>query len=122
MSYTYLLDAGAESSAECFSDIPASVLSRLNLTEGSHYCSGSVKESCHDSQFGTTSEPSMVSHGQRRSILSRRASRVTTSHRRAKRLASMEKSLPCSLKFAESPLRFDRVTYSWRTVGTLWEE
>ena len=32
MSYTFLQEQGEESSAECFSDIPASVLSRLSLT------------------------------------------------------------------------------------------
>ena len=32
MSYTFLLEQGAESSAASFADIPAFVLSRLNLT------------------------------------------------------------------------------------------
>jgi hypothetical protein len=56
MSYTFLQEQGEESSAECFSDIPAYVLSRLNLTQEKSYCSDSGTESCPSSQFGTTSE------------------------------------------------------------------
>ena len=63
MSYTYLQDAGEESSAESFSAIPASVLSRLNLTPVKSYCNDSATESCHASQSGTTLEPSMEIRG-----------------------------------------------------------
>jgi hypothetical protein len=45
------------SSAEYFSDIPQSALSRLSLTVATSYCSGSVTESCPASPSGTTCEP-----------------------------------------------------------------
>ena len=48
---------------ECFSDIPVSVLSKLNLTEEKSYCNGNETESCQGSQSGMTSEHSMVFHG-----------------------------------------------------------
>lgn len=70
MSYTFLLEQGEESSAASFSDIPASVLSRLNLT-GEKCCSnGSEMESCPDSPSGMTSGHSMASHGGEKSMLS----------------------------------------------------
>lgn len=122
MSYTYLLAAGEESSAECFADIPASVLSRSIRSGGASYLNGNETESCQSFQSGTTLEPSTEPRGQRESILSRRASRATTSVRRAKRLESMERNLPSSLKFCESALRFDLDTSSWKTVDSLWEE
>ena len=52
MSYTYLLERGVESSAECFSDIPAFVLSRLNLTPEKSFSSDSATESSPNSQSG----------------------------------------------------------------------
>lgn len=122
MSYTYLQEQGEESSAECFSDIPASVLSRSSLIVERAYFNDNGTESCLDSQFGMISEPSMGNRGTRKSILFRRASRATTSLRRERRLGLMDQSLPCSLRFAESHLRFDRGTCSWKTVGSLWEE
>lgn len=53
MSYTYLQAQGEESSAECFSDIPASVLLRLNLTAEKCSCNDSATEYCHHSPSGT---------------------------------------------------------------------
>jgi hypothetical protein len=61
---TYLQDAGAESWAESFSDIPQSVLSKLNLTAKKSCYNGSETESCRTSQFGMMSEPSMEKHGE----------------------------------------------------------
>ena len=46
MSYTFLQEQGEESSAESFSDIPASVLSRLNLTAAASCSNASGTESC----------------------------------------------------------------------------
>ena len=55
MSYTFLLEQGEESSAESFSAIPASVLSRLNLSaSGKHgdasACGPSSKPGCWKSE------------------------------------------------------------------------
>ncbi len=57
MSYIFLQEQGAESSAESFSDIPASVLSRLNLTVSKSYSSASEMASCQSSRSGMMSEP-----------------------------------------------------------------
>lgn len=61
---------GEESSAGCFSDIPLSVLSRLNLTAGKSYCNDRETESCPSFQSGMMSEPSTVAHGEERSMSS----------------------------------------------------
>jgi len=53
MSYIFLQELGEESSAASFADIPASVLSRLNLTHEKYYSNGSATESCHASPSGT---------------------------------------------------------------------
>ena len=58
MSYTYLQDQGAESSAECYSDIPASVLLRLNLTPVPSSSNANATASSHHSLSGTISPPS----------------------------------------------------------------
>jgi len=63
MSYTYLRDAGEESLAASFADIPASVLSRLNVTPERFSSNGNATESCPSFQSGMTSELSMESHG-----------------------------------------------------------
>lgn len=56
-------ERGEESSAGCFSDIPVSVLSRLNLIPGPSCSSDSATESCPDSRSGTMSAPSTASPG-----------------------------------------------------------
>ncbi len=57
MSYTYLQEQGAVSSAECFSDIPQFVLSRLNLTGDKSCCSANGTESYPGSPYGMMSAP-----------------------------------------------------------------
>lgn len=122
MSYTYLLEQGEESSAESFADIhQCALLKSTNLGEGFSSI-GNAMGSCLASRSGTMCEPSMEVLGARGSILSRRDSRATTSLQRGKRLELMERSLPCSLRFAELSLRYSPATCSWKTVGTLWEE
>jgi hypothetical protein len=63
MSYTFLQAQGEECSAECFSDIPASVQSRLNLTAEKSCCNVSETASCHASQSGMMLERSMACRG-----------------------------------------------------------
>ena len=70
MSYIYLQVQGEVSSVECFSDIPVSVLSRLNLTAEKSCSNDSETASCPGSQSGTTSALSTESHGEAKSILS----------------------------------------------------
>lgn len=67
MSYTYLQEQGEESSVDNFKDIPAYVLSRLNLTQDKSYCNGSETESCQNSQYGMISEHSMEHLGEEKS-------------------------------------------------------
>lgn len=54
MSYTFLLEQGEESSVESFSDIPACVLSKSNLTAGKSCSSASGTDACQDSPSGMT--------------------------------------------------------------------
>lgn len=70
MSYTYLLEQGEESSAECFSDIPQSVLSRLNLTAEKSYSKDNETESCQNSQSGMMSQHSTANLGEEKSMSS----------------------------------------------------
>ena len=64
MSYTFLQEQGEESSAASFSDIPAFVLSRLNLTADKSYSSDNGTASCPSSQSGMMSEPFTGSRGE----------------------------------------------------------
>lgn len=68
MSFTFLAESGEESSAASFSDIPVSVLSRLNLTDEKPCSNGSETEFCPNSQSGMMSEPSTAIHGEERSM------------------------------------------------------
>lgn len=45
MSYTYLLESGEVSSAECYSDMPVSVLSRLSRSAERFCCKDNATES-----------------------------------------------------------------------------
>jgi len=64
MSYTYLLEQGEESSAECFSDIPQSVLLNLNLTAEKSCSKDNETESYPSSQSGMMLKPSTELHGE----------------------------------------------------------
>lgn len=80
MSYTFLMEdcenctcspgQAAAYSAECFSDIPASVLSKLNLTAEKSCCNASETESCPSSQSGMTCGHSTENRGKERLIAS----------------------------------------------------
>lgn len=63
MSYIYLQERGEESSAECFSDIPQFVLSKLNLTAKKSCSKDNETESCLISPFGMISAHSMDNLG-----------------------------------------------------------
>ncbi len=114
MSYTFLLELGEESSAECFSDIPASVLSRLNITAEKSCCSGNVMESFRSSQSGTTCGPLTERHGGGMSISLAVASL-------ARSIQSLEKCTEAKaltagrIRFA-SLVKFGRTSYGWRTL------
>lgn len=115
MSYTYLLESGEESSAECYSDIPASVLSRLSPTAEKSSCNASATESSQNSQSGTTCELSTANRGAEKSTVSAEASRAKTSPQQAKARGLTESEVGYG---ASSPVllaRYDRDTRSWKT-------
>src|ERR1019366_9845411 len=78
MSYTYLLESGEVSSAECFSDIPQYVLSKLNLIAGKFYCNGRWMASCPPSRSGTILKHSTGSLGVGLQSVSAEASHART--------------------------------------------
>jgi hypothetical protein len=115
MSYTYLLEQGEESSAESFSAIPASVLSRLNLTAEKSCCNGSETESCRSSQSGMISEPSTENLGAGKLTLSAEAFPARTSASPVLEKESPESDPDYGQKWPEWLARFDPNTSSWKT-------
>ena len=122
MSYTYLQEQGEESSVECFSDIPASVLSRSRNTLEKSSCNGSGTESCHTSQSGTTYKLSTENRGEVESMLSREDSPVWTSVQPGEVPASKENDLAFGQKWLELSVKYSRDSSSWKTHLCLWEE
>ncbi len=115
MSYTYLLGAGEESSAASFSDIPQSVLSRLNLTAESLSCSDSETAPCRGSRSGTTSAPSTALPGEDSSTSSAAGSPAKTSASLARAEGSRLTDPDCGFKWPESYAKFDPATSLLKT-------
>ena len=115
MSYIFLRERGEESSAECFSDIPAFAPSKSSLIAGKSCCSGSATESCPNSQFGTTCGHLTAGRGGGKSTSSAAASRARTFHARAKARESAEREAGFGLNLQESLAKYDRATSSWKT-------
>ncbi len=116
MSYTFLQEGGAESSAESFSDIPAFVLSRLNLTHEKSSCNGSETESSPRSQSGTMLEPSTENLGGERLTSFAEASHVRTSAPKAAAKELMEADQDYGPRWPESFARFNPNTSLWKTA------
>ena len=115
MSYIFLQELGEESSAESFADIPASVLSKLNLTHEKFCCNASEMESCHVSPFGTMCEHSTGDHGE-----ARLTSCVEDSHARIfpaleKEPVSKVQEAECGWKWRESFVRYHPDSSLWKT-------
>lgn len=115
MSYTYLLESGEESSAECFSDIPAYVLSKLSLIAEKSSCNGNATESCPASQSGTTCGLSTGDRGAGKSIAFAEVSPAKTSRQQAKARASMEREADYGASSLVLLAKYDRDTRSWKT-------
>jgi hypothetical protein len=126
MSYTYLNDNPCEnstsfaervgvSSVASFADIPASVLSRLNLTHERYCCNGSETESCHASPSGTMCEHSTESLGEEKltSFAADFPARIFHAPERAQ--ASKAQEAECGWKWRESSVKFDPASRSWKT-------
>ena len=116
MSYTFLLESGEESSAECFSDIPAYALSKSSRSVEKFSYNGNATESCHASQSGTTCGLSTANRGAEKSIAFAEVSPAKISRQQAKARASTEREAAYG---ASSPVllaKFDRNTRSWKTL------
>ncbi len=122
MSFTYLLEQGEESSAEYFSDIDPSVLSRLTSTADA-CCSSDNETACfHGSQFGTISEHSTDGLGEASQTSSVEAFHVRTSQQRERAQESQASVLGSGVRWHELSVKYDRDTHSWRTHRCLWDE
>lgn len=119
MSYTYLLEQGEESSAGCFSDIPQSVLSRLNLTAGKSCCKGSGTESSQSSQSGMMPPPSTELRGEEKSMSSAEGFHAPTFPVPVKAPESKARKVDSGQKWPESLAKYDRNSRSWRTAQCL---
>jgi len=115
MSYIFLLEQGEESSAECFSDIPACALSNGTSTPAKSCLQDSGTDACHASQSGTTCEPSTGNRGKESSMSSAGDSRAKTLAQPEKAQESTGNALDCGAKWPESLAKYDPATSSWRT-------
>lgn len=122
MSYTFLLEQGEESSAECFSGIPASVLSKSTRTAVAYYSSDSGTGSCLDSPSGTTSGPLTELLGKDASTWSQADSLAPTSPQPEKELESKASNPACGVKWHELSVKYDRDTHTWKTHRCLFDE
>ena len=123
MSYTFLSEQGEEFSAECFSDIPASVLSSLMPTAERSSCSASETASCRDSRYGTTSEPSTDVPGVAWLTMSAAASLAKVCLLPAMGRDWTTRSQPCGTSKPESLARLDPSTSLLKThQRSLFEE
>ena len=119
MSYTYLLDAGAESSAASFADIDHAALLRLNHTQERFCSNGSETEYSHGSLFGMMSRPSTASRGTASQMSSVEDSHAQISPVQTKREKELMVNTPASgVKWHGSLARWDRDSSSWKTPQT----
>ena len=115
MSYIYLRERGEESSAECYSDIPAYVLSKLNLTAEKSSCKGSATESCPASPSGPTCGLSPAVRGAEKSMSSAEDSRAKIFPLPEKARESTGSEAVYGRNLQESLARYDPDSRSWRT-------
>jgi len=115
MSYTYLQEQGAESSAASFADIPQFVLSRLNLTAEKSYSKDNETGSCQSSQFGMMSAPSTELRGEEKSMSSVGVFLAKTSQQQEREPGSQESEADSGERWPESLAKFDPATSLWRT-------
>lgn len=122
MSYTYLLEQGEESSAECLSDIARAALWKSTPTAGKSCCNGSETESSHGSQSGTMCEPSTAASGEALPMWCLAASRARTSVQPEKEPGSKARKVDSGVKWLESSAKWDRDSSSWKTHPCLFNE
>lgn len=122
MSYTYLQEQGEESLAEFFSDIPAFVLLKLNLTVEKSCSKGNGTESCQSSLSGTILKPLTENLGGDLLMLSAVDSHAKTLLPQAQPQELMESEADYGGTKIESLVKFDLNSHSWKTHHCLWEE
>ena len=115
MSYTYLLAAGEESSAGCFSEIIPSALSKSSHIAARLCCNGRGTESCHGSRSGMMSRPSMASRGTASLMSSAGASHAKTSLLPARVKESRAKDQDFGKRWPASSAKWNPDTSSWKT-------
>ena len=115
MSYIYLQGQGAESSAGRFSDIPAYVLSRLNLTASKSCFKGRETESFRSFQSGTTLKPLTDLLGAGGLTLCAEDSPAKTLARQEKAQELKVIDLGYGKKCGESFARYDPEESLWKT-------
>lgn len=115
MNYTFLLEQGEESSAECFSDIPASVLSRLSLTAEKSCSRDSETESCHASRSGMTCEHSTEMRGGEKSMSSAVDFHARTSALLVEKQESKDRDQGYGERWPESLAKLDPASSLWKT-------
>jgi len=116
MSYTYLLAAGEESSAESFSDMNLSAPWKSSHTAAKHSCNGNGTDSCRASQSGMMCEPLMERRGVESQMSCVADSPARTSPQPIQTETDSKVSgLDSGEKWHGSFARFDQPTSSWRT-------
>lgn len=118
MSYTFLLEQGEVSSADSFSDIPRSVLSRLNLTADESFSNGNETGCSPGSRSGTTSGHSTEPRGEGLSMSCVEGSLAKTSPLPALVEDSEGPRAVFGLKCSESFLKSSRSMCSQKTHPT----
>jgi hypothetical protein len=119
VSYTYLQEQGAESSAESFSGIPVSVLSRLNLTAAKCCSNGNETDASRSSQSGMTCGHSTGDRGEGSLMSSVEGSLVRTLAVPEAAAESREREADCGQSLLVSLARYDRASHSLKTRQTL---
>lgn len=116
MSYTYLQGAGAEFSAECFSDIEPFVRLRLTPTVEKSSCNASETGSCLGSQFGMTSQHLTPLRGaESRRWFAEAFLAKTSAQPTQPQKESLANAADCGKKWPEWFARWDRDSSLWKT-------
>lgn len=116
MSYIYLQAQGGESSAECYSDIPAYVLSKSSRSVEKFSCNGNATEFSQNSRFGTTCELSTGDRGAEKSIAFAEASPAKTFPQREKERVSTEREADYGASSRVLLAKYDRNSRLWKTL------
>ena len=115
MSYTFLRASGEESSAECYSDIPAFARSKSSRSVERFCSKDNATESYPASRFGTMCEHLTANRGAGKLTVSAEASRVRTFPQRVKERVSTGHEAGYGASSRVLLAKFDHNTRSWKT-------